>query len=51
VLIEIFVGNRLKFKSFRILKYFPVNKESFFLNGSNLIELKLKLYAAPALKF
>ena len=45
------MGNKLKLMSFKILKYLPVNKESFFLNGSSLIELKLKLYVAPALTF
>ena len=43
VFIEILVGSKLKLISFKILKYLPVNSESFFLNGSNLIELKLKL--------
>jgi hypothetical protein len=43
VFIEMLVGSKLKLMSFKILKYLPVNRESFFLNGSNLIELKLKL--------
>ncbi len=43
VLIDKFEGRRFKLKSFKILKYFPVNKESLFLNGSNFRELKLKL--------
>ena len=36
-------GNKLRLKSFNILKYLLLNNESFFLSGSNFEELKLKL--------
>ena len=36
-------GNRLKLKSFNIFKYLLLKIESFFLSGSSLMVLKLKL--------
>ena len=34
-------GNKLRLKSFNIFQFLPVNKESFFLNGSNVLGVKL----------